>query len=134
MARIRYLSLVGSLTAWCLSSSEEVHLQILPKRRAGAAEHDAKIRLADVQHLAHFLAGYAIHLTHPEDLGHARRESVETGLHRLPQLGVAHRLFALGLPIRGAAFGNPVILAIESIRVFVAEELKVGKIRFAPEV
>jgi hypothetical protein len=29
---------------------------------------------------------------------------------------------------------NPVILAIESIRVFVAEELKVGEVRLAPEL
>src|SRR6516225_763885 len=92
-------------------------------------EHDPEIRLADVQHLAHFFARYAIHFTHDKDLGRAWREPVETGLHRLPELGTLHRLFALGLPIRRAASVNPVMLAIESIRVFVAEELKVSEAR-----
>src|SRR6516225_301293 len=99
---------------------EEGHLQILAEGHAGAMEHDPKIRLADVQHLAHFLARYVVHFTHDKDLGHTWREPVETALHGLPELGALHRFFALRLPIRGTAFVNPVVFTIEWIRVFVA--------------
>src|SRR6516165_9287175 len=115
---VRYLlstNLGGSITASCSIAFEKGLLQILAERHAGAMEHDPKIRLADVKHLAHFLARYVFHFTHDKDLGHTWRKPVETGLHRLPELGAFHCFFALRPPICGPAFVNPVMLAIESI-------------------